>query len=311
MGKKKTGKKIPKNWSSYLESSHWVKSVVDGAQRKDRLPLDWSGTNYQKELGEYLDKVEEQAGFPVSFLLGVWTDEHLAKAVDTDVHKITTLRRLAGIPALTMEQDKHIENILGPLIRSIEKHGDENQAVDLRRWALRLKSRRNSWKRWQTGGPNIWAKASTDIYSKFSAKRLAPRNCYTCNRWNGLHELTNNVPIKDTKSKHGAYCSGRNEGDSKAEVVGRAWLHKHGGTIGRQCAPWFTNCPAWEAVRIENSERARRPFMAQTFEVFWVKAWRSRASSPFPFKGVGDPMRIMLSTRWAFLMDRMREQETP
>ncbi len=280
----------------------WAKEFANKRTRHDRPYVDWVCADHHDVIHKFLDELETKAGTKdfVS-VLGMWPDTKLARQFGLEVHEVVTARRIITAPPMTLAKERYVEKTVGPLVRVMSKYGDTGRAYDVRRWASGLRPRYAKKCRWRSIGVVWWQISPNDPLDPKEANRLQGRNCSTCRYWRGLDKLMD----KSNQRHTGAWCVSR---DSVRNAIGRDWLVKHGGTIGRMAHPWHTNCPAWAPLSFSLRRRLQKPKRRKDGSIAWISTITHAHYSPEPLPILDGGLKLVKMPEWLELMRSMRSR---
>lgn len=283
-----------------LKVRKWAKEFSNSRTRHDRPYVDWVCADHHDVIHEYLDKLEEKAGGKGFIsLLGMWPDAKLARQFGLEVYEVVNARRIITAPPMTLSKERHVEKIIGPLVRVVAKHGDPLNAYDLRRWAAGLRPRQAKRCRWRSIGVAWWQISPNDPLDPRDSNRLQGRNCSTCRYWRGMDNLMD----KSNKTHTGAWCVSR---DRVRNVIGRDWLVKHGGTVGRMAHPWHNNCPVWGPPDFVLRRRLQKTKRNKSGSFTWISTITRAHFSPKPLPIMDGGLKLVKMPEWLELMRMMR-----
>ena len=285
-----------------LKIRKWAKEFANQRTRHDIPYVDWVCADHHDVIHKFLDELETKAGTKdfVS-VLGMWPDAKLAQQFGLEVYEVVNARRIITAPPMTLSKERYVEKIVGPLVRVMVKLGDKERAYDVRRWAAGLRQRQAKKCRWRSIGVVWWQISSNDPLDTLDSNRLQGKNCSTCRYWRGMDNLMD----KSNKRHTGAWCVSR---DRVRNAIGRDWLVKHGGTIGRMAHPWHTNCPAWGPLNFSLRRRLQKPKRRSSGPIAWVSTITHAHYSPEPLPILDGGLKLVKMPEWLELMSAMRHR---
>tara|TARA_A100001515_G_scaffold136010_1_gene127359 strand:+ start:3633 stop:4508 length:876 start_codon:yes stop_codon:yes gene_type:complete len=282
----------------------WAKEFSNERTRHDRPYIDWVCADHHDVIHAFFDRLEDKSNNKdFAWMLGMWPDVKLARQFGLTVHDVVKARRIIGAPAMTTATERYVEKIVGPMVRLLAREGEMDKAYNLRRWAVGLRPIQAKRCRWRSVGTAWWQISDNDPMDYRESKRLQGKSCGTCRYWRGLDSLMD----KENKLHTGAWCVSR---DSVRNTIGRDWLVKHGGTVGRMAHPWFTNCPAWKPLDFKLRRRTHKPRFKGDNSVRWVSTVTHAHYSPQPLPPMDFGLQIVKMPEWLALMDEMRRNES-
>jgi len=289
---------VKKRWG-FNNAPHlyrWCGHLPDPTHN-DSLPIiDWVGTCYREDGYRLLLEIGEEEPRIVWFL-GVWPDIDIARAFSLPLEQVVRARRLIGAPAMTLERNAAVERKVGPLCELLVMDDCYEDAFNVRRWAAGLNDVGDRRRGHTCPGEAWWTWETIRVLDYYDSRDIGTRNCKTCRYWRG-HQ---GHPNREQSHRLAPYCMAPK---GALRTIGRHWLEKSGGGVGKLPFSSKTLCPAW-AVPRESTSRQLIQRIIKGKETWQQAKPEAHHHGPKPFP----PYKGHTITRlpsWQALMDQIR-----
>lgn len=264
--------------------------------RSDLTILPWIGASFYKACIKLAEEIEE-IGQNASFMVGIWPDIEIARTYGISVQKVVRLRRILGASSMTVERFAEIERSVGPFCEVLIRHGQHIAAYQILRWRAGLTIIRT--KHGQHPGLVSWRYQASLRHQLADAYGMPSTNCFSCRYWRG------HFSGKDRDYKHDeAYCMAPK---GLRRLIGRKWLHKHGGTVKRLPSKGASRCPAWEAAKAYLDRSAMRVTLQSDNRPIRSRSGKKTQFAPAPLPRFR-AREVVESESWQILMDLIRDK---